>query len=119
MVQSPSRAGNRSSASQQIPRILWNPNVHFRIRKRPPPVPILSQINPVHSCPSHFLIIRKNYCWLKMGNFARNSVRLCFKQTNSSKFQFQSCYITKYNNGLSLLNNMKRDYMLRLKLSSW
>jgi len=52
-----------------------------------------------------------------MGNFARNSVALCFKQMNSSKFQIQSCYITKYNIRLSLLNNMKLDYMLRLKLS--
>ena len=48
MEQSPFWEANRFSASQEIPRILWNPIVHYRIYKCPPPVLILSQINPVH-----------------------------------------------------------------------
>jgi hypothetical protein len=42
MEQSPFWEANRSSASQEIPHVLWIPKVHYRTHKSPPPVPILS-----------------------------------------------------------------------------
>ena len=51
---------NRFSASQEITHILWNPNVHYRIHKRPPPLPILSQLDLVHTPTSYFLKIHLN-----------------------------------------------------------
>jgi hypothetical protein len=48
MQQSPSWEDNRFAASQEIPRLLWNPKVPHRIHKRPPPVPIQSQLDSVH-----------------------------------------------------------------------
>jgi hypothetical protein len=55
MEQSPSWEANRFSANQKISRILCNPKVHYQSHKCPPPVLILSQLDPVYTPSSHFL----------------------------------------------------------------
>ena len=57
LVKSPSWEAHSFAASQEIPRISRNPKVHYRTHKRPPPVSILGQPNPVHIPTSHILEI--------------------------------------------------------------
>jgi hypothetical protein len=64
-VQSPSWEANWFAASQEIPSISRNPNVHYRTHKPPPPVSILGQPNPVHIPTSHLLEIRPNIIHLQ------------------------------------------------------
>jgi hypothetical protein len=53
MEHGPSWKANRFAASPEFPHILLNPKVHYRIHNCPLPVPIMSQLNPVHTPTSH------------------------------------------------------------------
>ena len=60
IVRSPSWEANCFATSQEIPRISRNPKIYSRTHKRPPPVSIPDQPNPVHIPTSHILEIHPN-----------------------------------------------------------
>jgi len=82
MEQSPCWEANRFAASQEIPHILWNPKVHYLHHKCPPTVPILSQLDPVHTPASHFLKIPLNIILPSTNGFPSGLFPLKFPHQN-------------------------------------
>ena len=96
MVQSPSWAANWFAASQEIPRISRNPNVHYRTHKLPPPVSILDQPNPVHIPTSHLLEIHPNIIHPSMHRSPQWSLSLRFPHQEPIYPPFYVHYVSAF-----------------------
>jgi len=66
MERSPSWEAHNHRLSQGISRILRNPEVHCHFHNSPPPVPILSHINPIHTFPHYFPNMHSNIIFPSM-----------------------------------------------------
>jgi hypothetical protein len=60
MEQTSSLEANSHSASQEIPRLLWHPKVHYHVHKSLPLVPVLNHMLPVHTFSNYFPNIHSN-----------------------------------------------------------
>ena len=117
MVQTPSWEANWFAASQEIPRISRNPKVYFRTHKRPPPVSILCQPNPVPIPTSHLLEIHPNIIHTSTPRSPQWSPSLRFPHqdpihppllTHTRHMPSHNCFITQSN---------YTGYMFRLLIS--
>jgi hypothetical protein len=82
------------SANQEIPRLLWNPKVHYGVHKRPLPAPILSQMNRVHTLQTCFYKIHFN---IILPSTSR-SFELClpFRLSNQNFVRISYLYLAQY-----------------------
>jgi hypothetical protein len=85
MLQSPSREADRFSGGQEIPPILWNLKVHYRI---PSPVPILSQFDSVHAPTSNVLKIYLNIIFSSTPGSSKWTLSLIHKCTTLENSDF-------------------------------
>jgi hypothetical protein len=60
----PAREASSCEATQEIPHMLWNPKIHYRLHKSQPMGPILSHINPAYATTYIHIVTYQEVAWL-------------------------------------------------------
>jgi len=128
MKQSPSWEANWFSASQEIPCILWNLNVHYPIHKCLPPVPNLSHLDPVQAPTSHFLkihlniilpflIIKPTRC-INFSNFFLEMIPCMFRTVPLSIIRSSSLYTQQWYKSYRFADSLQAGSSILILLAS-
>jgi hypothetical protein len=95
----PSWGAANCAATQYIPSILWNRNVHYRVHKSPPLVPTLSHINQIHTIPSYLSKFNFNSPTTYVFGFPVVSFLLTFSPISFMYSSYAVQHVVEYSKG--------------------
>jgi hypothetical protein len=93
MALSPSRVAASCAATSELPSILWNLKIPYRVHKSPPLVPSLNKINAVQTTQSYIFKIHLNIIHPPTSWFSQSSFPSGFPTNNPYAFNY-SLYLS-------------------------
>jgi len=83
---------NSCLVSQEIPRLSWNPKVHYHVHNNPPLDPILSHMDPIHTLTFTFFV-HFNILLQHTPTFFKWSLSFRSSDQNSAHISHLSCML--------------------------
>ena len=101
--------------SQEIPCVVWNPEVHYRVYKSLLCFPILSQISPVHNLPLYFLKVYFNIILPSTTRCSKWSLSLSLCLSVCLRFSHQNRMCTFQRSMVSFSKNARSNILVGIK----